>query len=69
MNDSHEKFVEFHLYCPICKYGDLPETEDPCNECLGEPVNMESHKPVLFQLRGNNYDETESKPRKSKSSN
>ena len=44
-----EKFVEFNEYCPRCKHKKVPETEDPCNECLTEPTNEYSHKPVRFE--------------------
>lgn len=46
--ETKDKFVDFHLYCPKCQHKDLPETEDPCNECLTEPVNENSHKPVNY---------------------
>ena len=44
-----EKFVEFDKYCPKCVNKDKPETEDPCNDCLNNPVNLGSHKPVNFK--------------------
>ena len=47
--EQTNKFVEFDKYCPKCKFKDISETEDPCNECLTEPVNEHSHKPVKFE--------------------
>jgi hypothetical protein len=44
-----EKFVEFNEFCHRCKHKSVPETEDPCNECLTEPINEHSHKPVNFE--------------------
>ena len=44
-----DKFVEFNEYCHKCKFKATPETEDPCNECLTEPTNEYSHKPVRFE--------------------
>lgn len=41
--------VEFHEYCPICKHADVPETKDPCNECLGAPYNLNSCKPINWE--------------------
>lgn len=41
--------VEFHEYCPICKRADVPETKDPCNECLGAPYNLNSRKPINWE--------------------
>lgn len=43
------KFVEYHRYCLYCKYRDTKQDEEPCNECLTEPVNEDSHKPVKFK--------------------
>lgn len=42
------KEVYYHEYCEKCKYFNIKETEDPCNECIGEPINLHSHKPVNF---------------------
>lgn len=42
-------FVCFDQYCPLCKNAKTIETEDPCNECLTNPTNIDSHKPVNFE--------------------
>lgn len=42
------KEVYFHEYCKTCKHCDVEDTKDPCNECLGEPANLHSHKPVNY---------------------
>lgn len=47
--DTETKFVWFADYCKRCEHKDAPETEDPCNECLGEPANLNSHKPINFK--------------------
>ena len=44
-----KKEVYFGDYCPNCKYRDIEETDDPCNECLNEPSNEDSHKPVRWK--------------------
>lgn len=49
MSNDDYKEVYFHKYCPKCKYKDVEEIKDPCNECLGEPYNLYSHKPVKFK--------------------
>ena len=46
---KNEKEVFFDVYCPSCKHKDEPETEKPCDECLGHPVNENSHKPCLYE--------------------
>lgn len=47
--EEHEKEVYFHLYCPKCKYEGHKESDDPCWDCLNEPMNQDSHKPVYFK--------------------
>ena len=49
MNSNHEKFVNFRLYCPKCRFYELKEDEEPCNECLSYPVNVESEKPINYR--------------------
>lgn len=43
-----QKIVEFWEYCCQCKYSPLKQDQDPCNECLTNPVNEDSKKPVNF---------------------
>lgn len=50
MEDSYKE-VYFDQYCKKCKHYDIPEDEDPCDECLCESVNLYSHKPVKFEDR------------------
>lgn len=43
------KMVYFGQYCKTCKHYQLAENEDPCDECLENPVNLWSHKPVKWE--------------------
>lgn len=43
------KEVYFAQYCKTCKYKDVDDTKDPCNDCLSEPCNLHSHKPVKYE--------------------
>lgn len=54
------KEVYFDVWCPNCKWYTVPEVvieEDgatskdttPCHECLNEPSNEYSHKPIKFE--------------------
>lgn len=43
------KEVLFDVYCPRCEHFPKEELESPCYECLDEPVNEDSHKPVRFK--------------------
>ncbi len=49
MEINEEKIVEYEKYCPKCKHFALDDADDPCNECLTEPVNLYSHKPINFE--------------------
>ena len=40
--------VDFQKYCDKCKYKDLDEKMDPCNECLDYGANENSEVPVNF---------------------
>lgn len=42
-------YCDFEKYCKLCKYKNLEETKDPCNECLDEPVNYNTDEPVNFE--------------------
>lgn len=43
------KIVEYDIWCPQCKHKDCKETDEPCYSCMGEPVNLYSHKPVKYE--------------------
>lgn len=46
---NDEKEVYFNKYCKLCKHFRKNEDKEPCCDCLDEPVNMHSHKPVYFE--------------------
>jgi hypothetical protein len=47
--DEQYKEVYFGQYCKTCKHNELEENKDPCDECLSEPINLHSHKPVKWE--------------------
>lgn len=51
MDNDERKEVYFDKYCSYCEYKDLKEYKDPCHECLSNPVNLYSHKPVKFKSK------------------
>lgn len=57
MINGKTKEVYFHQYCPRCLYKEAPEGEDPCNECLANPSNEYSHKPINFKTKTEDLDE------------
>ena len=52
-----DKIVEFAEYCYKCRYSDYSEDSEPCCDCLEEPVNEDSHKPVYFKDTTKNKEE------------
>lgn len=46
---NNTKEVYFNRWCRRCKYRRLPENSEPCEECLTNPVNYDSHRPVKFE--------------------
>lgn len=48
---NEEKEVDYETYCAKCVYkDDDPSNENsPCDECLDNPTNMYSKKPVMFK--------------------
>ena len=51
MGSNRYMEVDFEKYCQTCKYKDLYEKFDPCNECLDEGYNSESTKPVRWEAK------------------
>ena len=48
MEESYKE-VYFDQYCKNCKHEKVKEIDDPCDECLNDPVNLYSHKPVMYE--------------------
>lgn len=48
MNQNYKE-VNFYKYCKTCKYANHKEDTDPCWDCLNEPVNLHSSKPVYWE--------------------
>ena len=49
MNDAGYKEVYFNKYCELCKYYEFDASEYPCDECMSNPTNLYSHKPINFE--------------------
>lgn len=49
IDDQRE--VYFNQYCTTCKHWATPERDDPCDECLANPTNQYSHKPVNWEAK------------------
>lgn len=51
MEDIYKE-VYFDQYCKTCEHKDEKETDETCNECLTNQVNLYSHKPVNYKEKG-----------------
>lgn len=49
MDYQDYKEVYFDKYCKSCKHKKCEENEEPCDECLSEPTNLYTHKPVKYE--------------------
>lgn len=46
-----DKIVDFNKYCKTCEFKDADEFKDecPCNECLDNPTNVHTTRPVYYK--------------------
>lgn len=51
MDQEAYKEVYFDRYCKTCKHEKLKETEEPCEECISEPLNLNTHRPVKYKKK------------------
>ncbi len=49
--DENKKEVYFGEFCDKCKYSNKREDEEPCWDCLDQPWNTNSHKPMYFEKK------------------
>lgn len=47
--EIEERIVLYDTHCVTCQYNDIPETEEPCNRCMDEPVNLYTDRPVEWK--------------------
>ncbi len=47
--ENNYKEVLYHKYCRNCEHWDILDGDDPCDECLDNPVNLYSHKPIHYK--------------------
>ena len=45
------KEVDFKKYCETCEHKDVNEVKDPCHECLSNPANSHSKKPINYKKK------------------
>ena len=47
--DIFNKIVQFDKYCEKCIHYDKDQSEFPCDDCLSNPTNINSNKPIYFK--------------------
>ncbi len=60
MKLNDQKIVNFNEFCPICKHWTKAESEEPCCDCLENPTNTYSRKPVFYEenLKSSSQDQS-----------
>jgi hypothetical protein len=51
MDSQCYKEVYFHQYCKTCQHQQVKEKEEPCDECMSEPINLNTHRPVKYEAK------------------
>lgn len=51
MDQQAYKEVHFHEYCKKCKHEKKKEIEEPCGECMENPTNWNTHRPVKYEKK------------------
>lgn len=49
MDYQEYKEVYFNKYCKKCKHDKLKDNDEPCSECMSEPINLQTHRPVRYE--------------------
>lgn len=49
MENTDVKDLYFGLYCKTCRYYFMPANKRPCRDCIGEPLNQETHRPQKWE--------------------
>lgn len=47
--ENNVKIVDFHKYCKTCKHSKKKDIEEPCDECLDNPTNKNTSRPVNWE--------------------
>lgn len=46
---EHQYMMVDFAKCKDCIHWDSNVQDDPCNECLGEPINLDSDRPIHYK--------------------
>ena len=48
--NQYTHIVEFQDYCEKCKHYETNSYDLPCRECVENPLNYGTHRPLKFEL-------------------
>lgn len=51
MDSQAYKEVHFHDYCKSCRHKNVAENKTPCDECISEATNLNTHRPVKYEKK------------------
>lgn len=60
-----QKIVHFDEWCHKCVHFNVEDWDDPCSECLDNPANEDSHRPIYFKEDKSKVNGTPRTPNKS----
>lgn len=47
--EDNIKEVRYDIYCKKCKHYKQEDWKEPCHDCLNQPWNVNSKKPIYFK--------------------
>ena len=54
-----DQMVDYDKFCKSCKHRKLKGHYDPCNDCLDNPANTNTNKPMYYEKDEDVKDEEE----------
>lgn len=52
MDEENTMIVDYQTWCKKCKFEKCKEYVMPCFECLDQPVNCGTTRPIKFEPKG-----------------
>ena len=49
--ETNTKEVYFDIFCPLCEHWKTNEADSPCDECLAQGYNENSHTPIKYKAK------------------
>ena len=49
MIENNQRIVCYDIWCQKCLCKDIKENDEPCEECLDNPTNENTERPIKFK--------------------